>query len=78
MNIRKDVQQMLDRDGLYLAFDPNHAQFVPIVSRGGKLFSMMIDNARISTFIAINLVTLDRRLEARENFPVIITSLHTV
>lgn len=58
--------------------------------------SVAIDGARISCFLAITLVSLDRRLDedrraallqslviagdaldsARENFPVIITSLH--
>jgi hypothetical protein len=61
-----------------------------------SLTSVAIDGARIAAFIAINLVSLDRRLDegkrealslslaiardaldqARENFPVIITSLH--
>jgi hypothetical protein len=62
------------------------------------LTSVAIDGARIGAFIAINLVSLDRRLDegkraalltslaiagdaldqARENYPVIITSLHQV
>jgi hypothetical protein len=61
-----------------------------------NLTSCAIDNARISCFLAINLVAMDPELDearrqlllhaltqagaaldfARENFPVIITSLH--
>lgn len=42
--LRPDVQAMIENEGLYLAFDPeNPNAIVPIVSRGGKLQSMMID-----------------------------------
>jgi hypothetical protein len=41
---RKDVQEMLANEGLYVAFDPeNPNAIVPIVSRDGALHSMRID-----------------------------------
>lgn len=45
VGLRQDVQQMIEREGLYLAFDPKRpAVIVPIVSQGGKLFTMRIDS----------------------------------
>jgi hypothetical protein len=42
--LRKDVKEMLENEGMYLAVDPLSPHTIaPIVSQNGKLFAMRID-----------------------------------
>jgi hypothetical protein len=44
MELRSDVRHMLENEGLYIAFDPDHPNaIVPILSQDGLLYSMRVD-----------------------------------
>lgn len=46
--LRKDVQEMLDNEGLYLAFDPEASEaLVPIYSRNGKLHAIKLEEGAL-------------------------------